>query len=88
MHQALFEGDHPCVAASLLNVGGVYFDLSKYDAALSYYTQALTMFKALFAADHPHLLLSLQGVENTQKQLAKQQSRSFRGLRLPCWLRR
>ena len=53
-------------------MGVANYNLAKYDAALSFLTRALAMRQALFAADHPDVVLSLQAVKETKRQLAKQ----------------
>ena len=68
----MFKGNHPDVAMSLFNMGGFYYNLAMYDAALRYLTRALAMRKALFDADHPAVVESLQYVEDTKGELAKQ----------------
>lgn len=89
MCQYLFERDHPAVACSLYNVGGVYYHLAQDYSALSFYRRAQAMEKALLGADHPYLVDTRQAVEKTGRELAKQTNWGAKPLPLgrPFWLR-
>ena len=89
MCQYLFERDHPAVACSLYNVGGVYYHLAQDYRALSFYRRAQAMEKALLGADHPYLVDTRQVVEKRRRELAKQTSWGAKLLPpgRPFWLR-
>ena len=65
------EGDHPDIAESLYNLGIIYKNLTKYDAALPFFARALAIRKVIFDDDHQCVVESLKCVKQTQGELVK-----------------
>ena len=64
MRQNLHTGNHPDIAASLNNIGNVYFDLRQDQEALKYYEQALEIRQDLHTGNHPDIAVSLNNIGN------------------------
>src|SRR5688572_11091950 len=57
--EAICGMNHPDVAMSLNNLGGLYIDWSKFKQAEPVYARALKIYESVFGSEHPMVAKSL-----------------------------
>jgi tetratricopeptide (TPR) repeat protein len=63
--------NHPDLAKSYNNIGGVYFDMGEYSKALSYYEKALEIDKKTLPPNHPDLAMSYMNIGNVYSNMGE-----------------
>jgi len=67
IREVVYNGNHPDIATSLINVGGIYEAQGQYDKALEYYQQSFATRKALYGDNHPNVATSVGSIGNIYK---------------------
>jgi len=65
--QKTLPENHPDLATSYNNIGGVYNKMGKYSKALSYYERALGIWQCSLPPNHPHIQDVRKSIEIVKK---------------------
>lgn len=68
IHETVYGSDHPDVATTLNNLGGVLQDLGDLDGAQAVFERALRIFKQFLPEGHPKIRIAQENLHAASKR--------------------
>jgi tetratricopeptide (TPR) repeat protein len=68
IRQTILSANHPSLATSYNNIGGLCYNRGEYSTALSYLERALNIFQLSLPPNHSHLKTVKESIEIVKKK--------------------